>query len=317
MRHPRRLRLLRAALVVCGVAAGLLVGEGAARSVHTSLELENFNLAGGGNATGCVQPSVTRGYEPIPGSCGVNADGARVYEQAGRGPPVRVMVVGDSITTQTTWPASLTQGLATRWDRAVELHTYGVPGYNTCQELTMYLEKVQGVAPDVVLLQACMNDARGSPVLTRDGGMVRVHRQGEVTTFPAIFLWSRLLTLAMSTLAPTSAGVSEAEAARGCLAHLRDDVDARGVPLFTTLFPLFYARDVAPPDQMADEDVMRTLLRASGAAFLDLRPVYEAAGPMADHRDSPADSIHPSAAGQREAAWALAEWMGARPPSVR
>jgi lysophospholipase L1-like esterase len=290
----------------------MLVGEGVSRSVHTSLELENFNLAGGGNVPGCVQPSLTRGYEPIPGACGVNAEGARVYTQAGLGPPARVMVVGDSISTQTTWPEALTQGIATRWDRTVELHTYGVPGYNTCQELTMYLEKVQAVAPDLVLLQACANDARGSPVLTRDGAMVRFHRGGGVTTFPVSFLHSRLLTFVMLTLAPAPTGASDKEAARACLAQLRDDVEGRGIPLVSTLFPIFYARDVAPPEMLADEDDMRGLLVASGAPFLDLRPVYEAAGPMTEHRDSAADFIHPSAAGQREAAWALANWIVAQ-----
>ncbi len=76
----------------------------------------------------------------------------------------------------------------------------------------------------------------------------------------------------------------------------------------TVLFPLFWEVAEAPAPMFADEAEMRSLLKASALPFLDLRPAYEAAGPMIEHRDSSTDFIHPSAAGQRIAAAAIASW---------
>lgn len=301
--------------------AAFSIGEGVARSVQTSLDVENFNLAGGGNRPGCVRPSPTRGYEPIPGACGVDANGARAY---GAHAGTRVLVVGDSLSTQTTWPAVLTEALATGWGAApVQLHTLGVPGYNTCQELSMYREKVAAYAPDLVILQACANDARGSPVLTTINGRARYYMSDEGVEFPAWMLHSRLLTLlalGFGPRFPVDALGSGAERTAECLAALGEEVAARGVPLLTVLFPLFWEVAEAPAPMFADETEMRSLLQASALPFLDLRPAYEAAGPMVEHRDSSTDFIHPSAAGQRIAAAAIASWTLTavpRPPPER
>lgn len=299
----------RALLLGGGLLAALLIGEGAARSVQTSLDVDNFNLAGGGNRAGCVRPSATRGYEPVPGACGVDGNGARAYgAEAG----TRVLVVGDSISTQTTWPAALAEALSAGWGAApVRLNTLGVPGYNTCQELSMVREKVALYEPDLVLLQSCANDARGSPVLTTINGRAHYYMRDEGVEFPAWMLHSRLLTLlelGFGPRFPVDALASGPERTAECLAALVEEVAGRGVPLLTTLFPLFWEVAEAPAPMFADEAEMRSLLLESGLPFLDLRPVYEAAGPMVEHRDSATDFIHPSAAGQRIAAAAIAKW---------
>ncbi|GDX82356.1 hypothetical protein LBMAG42_41670 [Deltaproteobacteria bacterium] len=279
--------------------------------------MEHFNLAGGGNRPGCVRPSATRGYEPVPGACGVDENGARTY---GADAGTRVLVVGDSISTQTKWPAALTDALSAGWGGTARLHAVGVPGYNTCQELAMYREKVALYDPDLVILQATANDARGSPVLTTINGRARYYMSNEGVEFPAWMLHSRLLTLlelGFGPRFPVDAMSSGPERTAECLAALGEEVAGRGVPLLTTLFPLFWEVAEAPAPMLADEAEMRTILRASHLPFLDLRPVYEAAGPMVDHRDSPTDFIHPSASGEGIAAAAIASWTIKEVPRPR
>lgn len=306
----------RALLLAGGFAAALLVAEGVARRVPSSLEV-HFGLAGEGNREGCVRPSVSRGYEPIPGTCGVNEVGAREHGSSTEAGAVRVMVIGDSISTHLTWPAELAAGLAAGWGRPVTVSAFGVPGYNTCQELSMFQEKVEGAAPEAILLQGCANDARGSPVLFRSGGQVRFHLNSESLEFPEWTLHSRLLTALIFRFAPrTRVDVFQSDKgfAAECLAELRGEAERRGIPLVTALFPLFWQREAAPAPMLQDEDDMRDLLGASGLPFLDLRPAYEAAGPMVDHRFMPSDFIHPNEGGEVLAGAAIAAWMAERVP---
>ncbi len=292
-------------LLSVGLAAGLCIGEGVARVFPSTFGDENFALAGAGNRPGCVRPSLTRGYEPIPGTCGTNAEGARDYAAGAQGVPVKVMVVGDSLSTFTLWPTTLAEAFSAGWARSVQLRTYGVPGYNTCQELSMFRERVAAFAPDVVLLQACANDVQGSPVLARSGGWTTYFSGNEAVEFPTWVLGSRLLTVgAMSFLprVPLEGARSGREHTAGCLAGFRDEAPAIGA----FLFPLFYPSD-APP-ALLDEMAMRELLAESGIPFLDLRPSFESAGPMVEHRDSPSDFIHPNREGERVAARAIATW---------
>ncbi len=302
----------RAVLVIVGLVAGLCIAEGVARVVPDTFGDANFALAGAGNRPECVRPSLSRGYEPIPGTCGTDAEGARDYTAGLSGVPVRVMVVGDSLSTLGTWPAALAEALAAGWQgSSVTVETYGVPGYNACQELSMFRETVATARPDVVVLQSCANDVQGSPVLVQAGGWVSYFSDNAVVEFPEVLLRSRLLTTGVLALAPrtpmVSLGSGKAMAAT-CLRELHADAAGLGVELVAVLFPLFCPSD-APALTLVDEVAMRRLLAESTIPFLDLRPAYEAAGPMLDHRDRPADFIHPSRGGEQVAAKAIAAWM--------
>lgn len=308
----------RALLLVGGVVASLFVAEGMARLAPFRFGLENFALAGEGNREGCVRPSWSRGYEPIPGTCGVNEVGARDHASTSEAGAVRVMVIGDSIASHLIWPAELASGLATGWGAPVRVSAFGVPGYNTCQELSMFLEKVELADPDVVLLQGCANDARGSPVLFRSGGDVRFHVNNEMLEFPEWTLRSRLLSGLIFRYGPRTP-VDVFRSGKGfaaeCLAELRDEAETRSLPLVAALFPLFWQRADAPPPMLQDEDDMRELLGASGLPFLDLRPAYEAVGPMVGHRFMPSDFIHPNEDGEVLAGAAIAAWMAEAVPA--
>ena len=102
------------------------------------------------------------------------------------------------------------------------------------------------------------------------------------------------------------------------LADLQSAVAARGIPLTTVFFPLFWSRIEAPEGLLAEEDAMRRILAESGISMVDLRPEYEAAGPIAGFRSHQGDFIHPSVRGQEIAAEATSRFMEATlPPPIR
>lgn len=317
MRAKLPVSVRRGLLVLGALVFMFALNEGLARSINTSFDLDNFDLAGAGNDRECTRPSMSRGYEPTPGKCGVNEHGARVerFPTAPGDAPVRVMLVGDSISAQLGLPQLLAQGLSREWSgRAVEVQAFAAAGYNTCQELSMYLERVEVARPDFVVLQTCPNDVVGSPVLLRVGSQVRYFVDDTYVEFPAWVTHSRFLTLAVLSFGerqPHGLITAGPGFVKRCLADLRAAVGSRGIPLATVFFPLFWTESEAPEGMLADEVAMRRLVSESGIPMVDLRPVYEAAGPVTGFRSHPGDFIHPNAQGQQLAAEATARFIGA------
>lgn len=304
--------------VWCGmIGLGLALNEAMARMVTSSFDEENYNLRGASNAPECVEPSLSRGYTPRPEKCGVDENGERLYH----GPPApkarvtRILQLGDSISTQTTWPSTLANELQARWPgTAVELHTLAVAGYNLCQELSLYEENVDRIKPDFVLLQTSGNDSRGSPVLVHQGNRVRYFVGDNVVEFPRWVTHSRFLTLlAVSFAQPHAASLmSEQEAyAETCLTSLQADIFARKSKLLVLLFPLLWEPADIPDGARQDEQAVLALHAKKGTTALDLRPFLAALGPMESHRDSPTDFIHPNPASEKLIGTEVARWITA------
>jgi len=145
------------------------------------------------------------GYELIPGATAVatypgagdepgrevryaiNSLGFRGPETTEAKPPgtVRVIAVGDSFTYGTgvddadTWPRLLEAELRARAARSgaeqrVEVLNWGVPAYNTRQELAQLKHKVARFAPDLVVWCVYINDASGER-RGQDDGAPREH----------------------------------------------------------------------------------------------------------------------------------------------
>lgn len=315
-----RPRGLHVAVWLLALFLAAALNEWLARRTLASFDLENFNLRGEGNKLECVRPSRSRGYEPAPGTCGVDADGARVYRQhpEAKGSPTKVMFVGDSVTGQTGWPQALRGHLGAAWPTApVEVHTYGVAGYNLCQELSMYREKVEAVAPHLVVLQVSGNDARQSPVLMHVGDEIRYFVGDEFVEFPRWVTYSRFLTLAAVTFLPKTAVADDPARdtyAQACLSALRDEVEKRNIQLLSVFFPLLWDPGQTPPVLAADELKVRSIHTDVAVKAFDLRPILEAAGPMATHRSVANDFMHPNAAAQLVIGEALSGWIAQQLP---
>ena len=91
--------------------------------------------------------------------------------------PFRVLTIGDSITfgqgvlDDETMAEQLRTRLQGRTELPVDVVNLGVPGYNTCQELSIYRDRGVQLAHDVVLLFYYENDTE-PPIFAIDNGVV-------------------------------------------------------------------------------------------------------------------------------------------------
>jgi lysophospholipase L1-like esterase len=107
-------------------------------------------------------------YELDSAYPGINSLGMRddEFDLATLHKRYRIAVIGDSHTysiavqhLDETFPAQLERTLEQRLGQgSVKVLNFGVPGYNTAQELEVLRSKVLRFAPHVIILQYCIND---------------------------------------------------------------------------------------------------------------------------------------------------------------
>ena len=114
-------------------------------------------------------------YELRPGTQGefighplsINSMGMRDRERSLQKPPntFRIVSLGDSHTfgwgvrQEESYPAVLEKLLTDKYpQRKFEVMNFGVPGYNTVQEVHAFLEKAQKLSPDLVIINFVLND---------------------------------------------------------------------------------------------------------------------------------------------------------------
>lgn len=240
----------------------------------------------------CFVPSSTRGYAPLPGACGHDADGYRTWTWPGT-PPREVLLLGDSIATH-RWARDTAESAARSMSPAgLRFRSAAVSGYDACQVAATWLESPS--RPDLLVLQTCPNDFLTTPTVVHlPGGRVRMVTERGDVTLPAPLMHSRVLTTAASWLARPRAGIpgtSRRDAGLGCLDALRDAAAARDVPLLVLLFPQF---DGQPSG--ADETLQRRWAADRGVDTLDLRALLGArdaallVSPDRVHPDQPAQA---------------------------
>jgi lysophospholipase L1-like esterase len=184
---------VRRLLVRCALLLGSLALACAAAEVAVRLAGWSVPARGDAGAQGTVQPvpaSVAQGVEfelrpgltataTYPGADGEPARSVtyRVNELGFRGPPVpvekragifRIAALGDSFTYGTgvgedeTWPAQLAVRLRELApERTIEVLNWGVPAYNTRQEVAQLNQRLHAYRPDLVVICAYINDASG------------------------------------------------------------------------------------------------------------------------------------------------------------
>jgi lysophospholipase L1-like esterase len=188
-RGPGRARrwLARAALALGSLLLGLVAAEVAVRASGVFVPARGD--AGSQGNLQAVPNDVARGvgFELRPGQTSATYPGApgeeprvvtyRVNELGFRGAPVapekpahvyRIVALGDSFTYGTavnddeTWPAQLGARLRELApDREIEVLNWGVPAYNTRQEIAQLNQRAGTYRPDLVIICAYVNDASG------------------------------------------------------------------------------------------------------------------------------------------------------------
>ena len=127
------------------------------RSLHTSWDPHGADSGPRGHRE-CYRLNLTTGYEPIPEKCGRDANGFYTIQVGETGEPYKVLVLGDSIADQHRWVQRMSFDLSDHLSRPVLTKNAGTPGFDTCSELQMYLDKGLKDDFDLVLLQFCPND---------------------------------------------------------------------------------------------------------------------------------------------------------------
>ena len=277
---------------------------------------------------GCYRPSLSRGYEPIPGRCGRNAHGmmARRGDAAKPSGGLRVLVLGDSIADQRLWVEVMEARLQTlRPGFVIDTWNAGVGGYDTCSELNVYLEHGAAADADIVLLQYCLNDLTlgSAAVMPLGGGRSRLFAGETYLDLPNLLFRSRLATWAALRYGIYEAGrVGIHSRARGfeesgrCLLGLKTAVEAQGAILRVAAFPPLFSDEASPKDKAIfhlgydwGREVSRDLFDRMGLPALDLAMPLEAHGGLRQFRHQPDDPWHPDTRGQEILGDALADWL--------
>lgn len=287
-------------------------------------------------------------YELVPGArrtdpttgieYAINADGFRDAERSRAKPAqgFRIALVGDSVSFgygvafEATYARQLEARLRAGTDGArFEVLNLGVSGYNPYTEAELLRGVGLAYAPDLVLVQFCINDLN-DPTLHFDtstmlalGGIPdaafpdpAAHvRDGDMATGLArrACRWSRLCELVAERVLPgpdRSAMVaslapherpSPAELAwlEGLYARMAAETRARGGALALVVFPYQSQLDAGAPETL--QEGLRALGERAGIPVIDLLPAFRRAA-ASGGEPLFLDLWHPTARGHRVAA---------------
>jgi hypothetical protein len=318
----------RIALVIAGTVVGLLAAEIALRLFSLAPEVGYVDE---GRFRLSANPRI--GYEMIPflvhpGGGGrydfhgpSNSMGFRDREHSRRARlgTYRILVLGDSIgeglrveEDGRIFPAVLETRLRGLGLNA-EVLNFSVNGYNTLQEVELLKERGLDFAPDLVLVEYCLNDTSRI-----DGGILATLRDSDRSACRRSVNAARLTPwLGESALyrflryrvfapdhPPADDGLLNRDSVEEALSELHGLAEARGFAVLLAVFPRLDALEPYP--FRADHALVRSRAVRHGFSFEDLLPAFLA---CAHGGDGPVgfDAFHPTERGHDCAARALAD----------
>jgi lysophospholipase L1-like esterase len=328
----------RVTLVACSLALGLLVSECLVRFLDVAPEVEVMS-----SQMYRYSDNPRIGWEPVPlperksSRAGINDLGYRdlnhpVAKSAG---VLRVVVIGDSIAQGTgirhekaIFPRLLEVRLRSKGVPA-EVLNFGVPGYNTQQEVETLKTTALAYSPDIVILSYCLND-RSFEAGRIPNTMARNAAQRQAVDDSTRLQWlanSALFRLVYFGLL-FQHGDATADLERRLGDVLADTVKqgfeelaalsrTHGFKVIVSVFPLFRkkkAEDFEGYSFLSEHAYVRALSEQNELVHLDLLETFRACakeGPVAT------DVYHPNEHGHRCAAEALAKEVEAMGRRVR
>jgi hypothetical protein len=236
--------LARLGLLAAGLLVGLAVAElGVRVSGQDPLDGILHDPRAERGSSQCLQIDDDAGYVYIPGKCGTNSLGFPDRETPVQRPPDhdRILVLGDSISGDRAFAHFLEEMLSDGPGRPTQVINTGVPGYSTLNEVGMYDKWGETLAPDTVILQFCLNDYAGTPLLfEHEGRVIKVlhHRSEQWSRSSRLFSLSglyRFITYqAQARGTPMETLFEPTEVA---LSGLRDRLTAAGRDFLVVVFP--------------------------------------------------------------------------------
>ena len=223
----------------------------------------------------------------------------------------RVIALGDSITfgwkveATEAWPGRLEQML-NAGGGGFEVLNMGVSGYNTREEVTLFLDRGQTFDPDLVVVGYCLNDPENEPVqpLSAFYQPPSWWKHSNLLRLLWKAVWSMRVRyygggdyhLYLHRYPPAWNTVMNSFARLGLWSR------EHKVPVLVAIFPDLSRPAAGYPYAQVHEQIANEA-RASGLMVLDLRAAFDP-HPRELMRIS-ADDPHPSVAGQRVAAAAI------------
>lgn len=193
-------------LFLAATLMSLAIGEAVVRALHLAPGVTRIEIH---TPWAAFVPSSSEIllYEPKPGVADINAHGARDVPFDIAKPPgiFRIVVLGDSIgfgfcndirplAIRDTFPRRLEGLLRERVGPHFQVINLSVSGYDTVQEAEMLARKGMALAPDLVLVAYCLNDAwqaSAERVAFDRGGLGALLGRSE--TFRSLYLASDLM----------------------------------------------------------------------------------------------------------------------------
>lgn len=247
-----------------------------------------------------------------------NSLGYRDREHSVDKPPgtYRIVVLGDSIAagyrierTEDAFPALL-EAILRAQGLPVEVLSFGVTGYNTAQEVETLRARALRFAPDLVLLAYCHNDRRPpDPRIVQ--GLREAQGDRRVVPLSAMdrrLAWSALYRVlrfqVLDSAAPEDTGTAGEQAVARSLDELGRISREEGFEALLAVFP--YLPKLYDREHARQHARLAEIARRNGFHHLDLRPVFRDCR-LAQPDKLRFDRYHPTAAGHRCAAEAMAE----------
>jgi lysophospholipase L1-like esterase len=264
---------------------------------------------------GLVVEGDSRNFFEYPGAS--NRLGYRDRDHATAKPPgtYRIVVLGDSIAagyriprTGDAFPALLERSLRAA-GLPVEVLNFGVTGYNTEQEVETLRARALSFAPDLVLLAYCHNDRRPPDprivqALREAGGGRRVLPFAEAERLLVQSALYRFLRYAvLESRRDEAAAPERGNTVEPSLRELGKLSRREGFTVLLAVFP--YLPKLYEPEHAREHARLERLARELGFHHLDLRPAFQSCRGGSTRLRF--DRYHPTAAGHRCAAEAMAE----------
>ncbi len=237
-----------------------------------------------------------------------------VYEQIKnvlRDDPSRykILVLGDSISQWGKYVDYFDELLETRYHGKIKVVNAGVMGYDTELEYRYLKYRGMDLKPDLVILQFCVNDFRGTPLIIKqeDGSWLALNGNKKIDRWldPKLMAASKFYeAIALRALWFSSRKKDGSGIVKEPLCKIKKMLAEKNIPLYVVIFPLL---EEGEDENNAHGKMIAALreLQLSSQA-IDLLPYYSRV-PFGTIRK---DFIHPNEKGDKIAAEALMEKIG-------
>ena len=216
----------------------------------------------------------------------------------------RVLFAGDSIAEQRYLEKAVAELAGQYGSGELETWNNGVRGYSTTQEVKFFQEYTRPIKPDLVVLEFCLNDFDGTPVVFEDseqGFVVMMPQLGQGEFNPWLFRNSTIyrfwLMFKKDFFINKNGRSGRVNDLKNNLLKFKQMADQDGFDLKIVIYPLLLPYDQWPEKDRFYHRELLTILDDIKLEHYDLKPLLDEVlqkQTVRWIREGPEDPIHPS-----------------------